>query len=93
VVDTLTRESYTSPKEGVEVLCDRFEVQSARPMLYHPTEQQQSRAEVHFLLWVLERHRALEKPRSLHWQEREAYLLRRLAQAQVKLDRAQDTAA
>jgi hypothetical protein len=38
------------------------------------------------LLALLQEHRGLDTPRSLHWHQREAQFLRRLAEAQVALD-------
>jgi hypothetical protein len=50
-------------------------------------EPRHPRIRVEILLAMLQAHRALDAPRSLHWQQREALFLRRLAEAQVELDR------
>jgi hypothetical protein len=52
--------------------------------MWHP------RVRVEVLIAMLDEHRALDTPRSVHWYQREAEFVRRLAQAQVELDRCEN---
>jgi hypothetical protein len=58
------------------------------PITTEPLEASITRARLRVLTLVsmLRAHRALESPRSHHWQTRERELIRRLAEAQVDLE-------
>jgi hypothetical protein len=60
------------------------------PTEHHNPEMWHPRVRVEVLIAMLEEHRALDTPRSVHWYQREAEFLRRLARAQVELDRSED---
>ena len=55
--------------------------------MHHPSaDVATARWRVQVLVTRLHAHRALEKPHSQHWHEKEADYVRRLAAAQVELD-------
>ncbi len=54
------------------------------PEMWHP------RVRVEVLIAMLEQHRALDTPRSVHWYQREAEFVKRLARAQVALERLEE---
>lgn len=51
------------------------------------SDRQSAFTKIEKLAAILQAHRALDTPRSTHWHEREREFVRRLAQAQIELER------
>lgn len=51
------------------------------------SDRQFAYSKIEKLAAILQAHRALDTPRSKHWHEREREFVKRLAQAQIELER------